>query len=273
MHIVHGVKMARDENYQALEEEFSSTFIRDLIPGILHNFANPLNSIMGRSKLLQRRFEDFHAKITDKYPQVAQDAQDELQRLKTEIRAINNESEIFFDLFKSLTGKFYMLDSKLESRINLSQLLSDELRFFFFYLDFKHEIKKAIKLNYDVPSFKGNSAELSLAFWKLIRFAMSRSLASVMKEFYLETQYDQKYVSAVIRDSGGVLPATDIEGVIKQFNCGGREAAASVIDRGVLYALLILKKYQAKVSITSKEGISAISLSFPYQGSKTTAQI
>ena len=175
--------MARDENYRALEEEFAATFIRDLIPGILHNFANPLNSIMGRSKLLNRRFEEISAKIAEAYPDVYEVMKDDLQRLKTEIRAINNESEIFFDLFKSLTAKFYMMDSKTENRINLSQLLTDEMRFFFFYLDFKHELKKTMKLNYDVPSFKGNSAELSLAFWKLIRFATSRSLASILKEY------------------------------------------------------------------------------------------
>jgi len=265
--------VVRDENYQALEEEFTSTFIMDLIPGILHNFANPLNSIMGRSKLLQRRFDEINAQFSEKYPQVVNEMSDELQKLKAEIRAINNEAEIFYDLFKSLTGKFYMLDSRLESRINLSQLLSDEMRFFFFYLDFKHEIKKTVKLNYDVPSFKGNSAELSLAFWKLIRFAMSRSQASIIKEFYLETQYDQKYVSAAIRDSGGVIPVTDIERVLKQLNDGAREILTSVIDRGVIHALLILKKYQAKVNIISEEGLSTISISIPYSSVKKTAQM
>ena len=50
--------MDKGEIYRALEDDFAATFIEELIPGILHNFANPLNSILGRSKLLQRRIEE-----------------------------------------------------------------------------------------------------------------------------------------------------------------------------------------------------------------------
>ncbi len=264
--------MIKDENYLVLQKEFAETFTKDLVPGILHNFANPLNSIMGRSKLLQRRFEEVTAKITQAHPEVADQSREDFQRIKTEITAINNESEIFFDLFRSLSGKFYMLDSKGESRVNLSQLLTDEMRFFFFYLDFKHELKKTMKLNYDIPSFKGNIAELSLAFWKLIRFAVSRSLASILKEFYIETNHDNKHVSVIIRDSGAVLPAADIENLLKQLHPDQRVKTSSVIDPGILPSLLIMNKYQAKINILSEENHSTISLKFPYQSVKVSSE-
>lgn len=267
-----GALMTKDENYLILQKEFAANFAKDLIPGILHNFANPLNSIMGRSKLLQRRFEEITAKITQTHPEVADEAREDFQRVKSEITAINNESEIFFDLFRSLSGKFYMLDSKGESRINLSQLLTDEMRFFFFYLDFKHELKKTMKLNYDVPSFKGNIAELSLAFWKLIRFAVSRSLASILKEFYIETTHDSKYVSVLIRDSGAVLPAADIENLLKQLRPNQGEKPGSVIDPGILPSLIIINKYEAKINILSEENYSTISLKFPYQSVKISPE-
>ena len=41
--------------YALLEKVFVATFLDELIPGIFHNLANPLNGIMGRSKLMQRR--------------------------------------------------------------------------------------------------------------------------------------------------------------------------------------------------------------------------
>jgi len=59
--------MERGEIYQALEDDFSETFIRELMPGILHNFANPLNGIMGRARLLQKRMEDLLQKIDLSY--------------------------------------------------------------------------------------------------------------------------------------------------------------------------------------------------------------
>jgi len=259
--------MNKDADFQTLEEEFAATFIKDLIPGILHNFANPLNSIMGRSKLLQRRFEDIAPRLQESGAMEA--FQDNVQKMAAEIRAINHEVEILYELFKSLSGKFYLLDAKGESRINLSQLLADEMKFFHFYLDFKHEIKKTVKLDWGVPSFKGNSAELALAFWKLIRFCVIRALASVMKEFYLETMYDQQVVTVLLRDTGGVLPAAAVEGIMKNYKGDMNNSPATVIDRGIMNALSTFKKYRAEVTIHSEEGGCTIKVSFPYQQGKS----
>jgi len=256
--------MDRGEIYQALEKEFAATFIKELIPGILHNFANPLNSIMGRSKLLLRRFEESAKKIEKTYPQVAAAMKEDLHRIRTEIKAVNQESESFFELFKGVTGKFYALDMKEENRINLSQLMADEMRFFNFYLDFKHEIKKDLQLNNDVPSFKGNAADLSLAFWRLIRFAMSRALASDLKEFHIKTEYDNRHISVFIKDSGGALPVADIETLMEKIDSGSPDISSSVIDRGVLHSFLMLNKYQPRINIFSEENFSIISIGFPY---------
>jgi len=98
--------MDRGEIYRTLEKEFAATFIKELIPGILHNFANPLNSIMGRSKLLLRRFEESAKKMEEMHPEAAAEMKEDLQRIRTEIRAVNQESELFFDLFRDVTGKF-----------------------------------------------------------------------------------------------------------------------------------------------------------------------
>ena len=155
-------QLNKNEIYRALEKDFQATFIGELIPGILHNFANPLNGIMGRAKLLQRRIEENVKKMGEMYPDAAAGMMEELQRIKADIRSVSQESEYFFDMFKDVAGKFYALADKNEGRINISQLLAAEMRFVNFYLDFKHEIKKNIQLDKDVPDFKGNTADLSL---------------------------------------------------------------------------------------------------------------
>ena len=134
--------MDKGENYQALEDDFTSTFIRELMPGILHNFANPLNGIMGRSKLLQHRIDDVVKKIEERYPETAAALHDEILRIKNDIRSINKESDSFFEIFRDASGKFYALAARGEDGINLSQLLAAEMRFANFYLEFKHDICK-----------------------------------------------------------------------------------------------------------------------------------
>ncbi|HDS05604.1 MAG TPA: hypothetical protein ENN95_01050 [Deltaproteobacteria bacterium] len=53
----------------------------------------------------------------------------------------------------------------------------------------------------------------------------------------------------LIRDSGAVLPAADIENLLKQLRPNQGEKPVSVIDPGILPSLLIVNKYQAKVNI------------------------
>ena len=258
------VSIAKNEIYGALEKDFAATFIEELIPGILHNFANPLNGIMGRSKLLQRRIEESLRKIEEMSPETATKMADELQRIRTDIRAVNQESESFFDMYKDVAGKFYALAAKNEDRINISSLLAAEMRFVNFYLDFKHEIKKDIQWDQDIPDFKGNTADLSLAFWRVIRFAMSRALSSPLKEFYIKTEHDNEYATVVIKSSGAAMPFMDLETLKEKFNTASLNLPGDT-DKGLLLALLLFDKYQAKIRISSEEKFSTVSVGFPYR--------
>jgi signal transduction histidine kinase len=259
--------MDKKEIYRALETDFESTFIKELIPGILHNFANPLNGIMGRSKLLQRRIEENVKKIEELYPDTAIGMMDELQRIRTDIRAVSQESDYFFEMFRDVAGKFYALAAKNEDRINISQLLAAEMRFANFYLDFKHEIKKDIQLAKDVPDFRGSTADLSLAFWRIIRFAMNRALTSPLKEFYIKSEYDNKYVSVFIKSSGEAMPAADLDVLMQCLNSDDQDMSG-VVEKGVLLSLLLFNKYNARINFFSEENFSTVSIGFPYHTEK-----
>jgi signal transduction histidine kinase len=260
--------METGEIYQALEDDFASTFIRELMPGVLHNFANPLNGIMGRSKLLQRRIDDAVKKIDEKYPEVAVALQDEIQRIKNDIRSVNKESESFFEMFRDASGKFYALADRGEDRINLSQLLSAEMRFADFYLEFKHEIKKEVRFENDTPDLKGNTAELSLVFWRLIRFAMIHALGSAKKGFFLKTEHDDNNITVLIKYSGYVVPAKEQDIVTKYLQGDIPDMTDAKMEKGVLLALMILKKYSARVQFYTENDNNVISVTINYRFSK-----
>ncbi len=256
--------MEKSEIYQALEDDFTSTFIREFMPGILHNFANPLNGIMGRSKLLQRRIEDTINKINERYPETAASLQDEFQRITNDINSINKESDSFYEMFRDASGKFYALVAKGEERINISQLLAAEMRFANFYLEFKHEITKNVQYDSYTPDVRGNAAELSLVFWRLIRFAMARALCSENKEILLTTQHDQENIIVLIRYSGDAVPAEDGNIISQYLQDVVPDVAYVKIERGVLLALMILKKYSARIQFSTKDGLNSILVTMPY---------
>lgn len=257
--------MEKSEIYKALETDFTSTFIHELIPGVLHNFANPLNGIMGRSKLLQRRIDDTVKKINEKYPETAAGLQDELQRIKNDICSVNKESESFFEMFRDASGKFYALATKGEDRVNISQLLAAEMRFANFYLEFKHEITKNVQLDCDGPDIKGNTSELSLVFWRLIRFAMTRALRSEIKDFLLATRHDNENILILIKYSGDAVSKDVGNNIIQYFQGDALDIADVKMEKGFLMALMILKQYSARVQFSTQDDINTISVAIPYR--------
>jgi len=257
--------MDQKEIYHALEEDFEATFIKELIPGILHNFANPLNGIMGRSKLLQRRIEDTVKKIENLYPDAAAGMAPELQKIRSDIRAVNQESDFFFTMFRDVSGKFYSLASREGDRVNLSKLLDAEMRFATFYLDFKHEIKKDSQFKDELPEFNASLADLSLAFWRLIRFAMSRALESQAKEFHVSTDNDDEYVNVLIKYSGDKIPKDKVKIILEKIESSSCDRLDDEIDRGAYIPLLLFSKYQAKIEICHNNDQNTISVRFPYR--------
>ncbi|MFO7569274.1 MAG: hypothetical protein R6W75_05710 [Smithellaceae bacterium] len=257
--------MERGEIYQALEDDFIATFIRELIPGILHNFANPLNGIMGRSKLLQRRIDEHVRKLEEQFPDTASVLREDLNRMKNDIRSISQESDAFFEMFRDVSGKFYALAAKGEERINISQLLAAEMRFANFYLDFKHEVRKETEFDSESPEFKGQMADLSLAFWRLIRFAMNQALQSTEREFFLATDHDDEHVSVAIKYSGEAMPERTVADALEFLDGGMHPVTKTSVDHGVILSLVVLNRYKACVHISTEGSMSILSIAIPYR--------
>lgn len=252
--------MDKDAICREMEEEFLSTFMGELIPGVLHNFANPLNGIMGRAKLLQRRLDDSIKKMEARFPGFNQDFGSE--KIIRDINSISAESERFFKLFGDLSDKMMLLSSTDLEKINLSYLIESEMRFADFYLDFKHELKKNICLDFELPAIVGGAADISLAFTNILISAKERMKYSPVKEFAISTQHDAGNVFVMIQDSGEAISESCRQLTEVQLDdC--KLANLSKCERGLGGALLLLRHYGASLSIRSTEGSNQLSLRFP----------
>lgn len=248
--------------YQELEREFLSTFMGELMPGVLHNFANPLNGIMGRAKLLQRRLEDSIKKMEARFPGFAQDFGAE--KIIKDINTISGESDRFFYLFRDVADKFSTLACRETAGIDLSRLLEAELRFADFYLDFKHEIQKNVRLDPSLPQFKGIAADFSLVITMLIISAKGRMKNSPLKEISIEAERDVNNILLIIEDSGVEISET-CRRFVGQEETEVELAALPQSDRGICSALALLKLSGAKVRISEANGRNKISIAIPYR--------
>jgi signal transduction histidine kinase len=230
--------------YDFLEKEFQDTFIDELVPGIVHNFANPLNGIMGRARLLQRKLMEIMKTID-----VGKDTSlaDNNKKLVYDVESIIRESDRLSVILQSVTGKFCAVSDRTIQRINLSDLIELEMNFFDFYLEFKHSIKKI---------------DYSLALSALIRYSMNATKESESKEFYISTQFENGHVCMTIRNHG--TPISDEQ---KRLLLEESQTDISSLDMtgdgGLMCASSLLKKWGARFDIQYESGFNIISVFIP----------
>jgi signal transduction histidine kinase len=255
------------ERYQILEEDFVSSFLEELIPGILHNFANPLNGIMGRSKLMQRRLEETVRKIRVNHPELAMEMAEDHKKLLNDVQSIAIEADRFFDMFRHVASKFGSLRDRRVSSINLSQLLDSEMKFADFYMDFKHAVSKELLLEETLPEVYGAVSDYSIALGAIIRCAMKGMRDCPVKDFTVKTSHDDSHVYIFIRHSASETAKGQAERFLQ---CLQEESGALppdlAVQKHLLNALLLLKKYGASTRLDLDADRTTLSIAIPYHG-------
>ncbi len=245
--------------FDVLEKGFQDAFVGELIPGIIHNFANPLNGIMGRSRLLQRKLMQIMKKLdAEKDASYVEDN----QKLVNDVESINREADRLSGLLQFVTGKFCAISDRAVQKINLSHLIELEMKFFDFYLEFKHSIKKHVHLTRELPEVRGVPADYSLALSALIRYSMEAMRESDEKEFYISTEAGNGRVCIKIQHRG--KPVSDDQKMLLLEE--PQEAPASLEatgDCGLLYACRLLRKWGAQFEIHKELNLNTIAVWLP----------
>jgi signal transduction histidine kinase len=255
--------MSKTEIYRKLEKAFLSTLLGDLIPGVVHNFANPLNGIMGRSKLLQRRLANSIQKLDATYPGFAREFEED--KITRDINTIATEADRLFDIFRDFAGKISTLSSNEPERINLSRMMESEVRFADFYLDFKHDVHKTFQIDDNLPEIIGDAADYSLCISTLINSARERMKNCPERAISISTSHDVTHINILFQDTGVAISEN-----CKKISTDDRDFIFDIdvlpeAERGTCYALLLLKHYGARMRIDAENGRNIISLSIPYR--------
>ena len=248
----------QQELYVALREEFESTIIDELLPGILHNFANPLNGIMGRTQLLERKVRQRFDISSQDGGSSSTDSEQE-HKIISDVELLMRETERCFDLFSDVAGKISRLGDETVQRISLSQLLESEMSFFNFYPDFKHRIEKNLILDREIPSVKGTQSHFSVAFAALIRHSMDVMKDSNVKQLTISTYYEAPYACVKIDDTG-VHVFDDDERELLHMLQNSEGPVCPVESSGFFRALSLLKCYDARFQLHDTNDVHSLLL-------------
>jgi signal transduction histidine kinase len=258
----------RQEMIRKQVEGFDATLTTELIPGIIHNFANPLNGIMGRATLMQRRTAEQLRKIQDRYPEMPAETVAGLNKILQDADSIVRESDRFFSIFRDLTTKFSALVQREEERINLSQLISNEMRFADFYLDFKHEVNKMLYLEDKLPEITGIYAIYSLCFAALLRRAMRIMKVSPKKEFSVATGHSESVVVITIKDTGEPLISEEGQGRQQGALSHSASTGSDGTDPELFDLIALLRDCGARVQLQREGDVNCITIEIPIAGGK-----
>jgi len=251
--------------FGVLEKKFQDAFIEELIPGIVHNFANPLNGIMGRSKLLQRKLTEI-MKNRDTGRDVS--SPEDNKKLISDVESIAREADRLSAMLQYVTGKFCAISDKAVQKINVSDLIEREMKFFDFYLEFKHSVKKAMNLDNEIPAVKGVAAEYSLALSTLMLHAMEAAKESDSKEFNISTQCENGQVCIKIQNRGVPISHDQMKHLFEK-SYADTSSFTTRDDVELWCAFALLRKWGARFEISGDSQWNTIAVIMPPYGENT----
>ncbi|MEA3416832.1 MAG: hypothetical protein U9R02_11875 [Thermodesulfobacteriota bacterium] len=248
--------------FKELEKEFESTFMW-LIPGILHDFANPLNGILGRSELLQRRAERLKL-IINNDDNIDAEILEGCKKMIYDSGLIAKEADRLFSLFNVVSEKLQSVSDTALGKINLSELVEAEMKFLQFYRDVKCNIKMKLILDREIPEISGAKADYCILLFSILRHSVNSMKDSELKELVISTGHDDSHVYVKIEDTGTLIPEIQIKELIENWGSASYPLNDMDEDKKLLYTLFLLRKYGAFFKIGYESGFNVISIRIPY---------
>lgn len=249
-----------EEFFEELKKEFESAFW-ELIPGILHDFANPLSAILGRSELLECKVKKAF-KLIDNDNKIDSSILGSYRKIIYDAGLVTEEANRFFDLFNDVAGKIRALNDAAFQKINLSELIKTETAFLHFYPDVKHNIKKKLSLDKGIPKILGVKADYSISLSAIIRHSVNSMKDSKLKELLISTGYDDSHVYVKIKDTGAAIAGR--KEILENLGSTSHFLHDPDGERILFCALSLLKKYGALFQIAYESGFNVISIRIPY---------
>jgi signal transduction histidine kinase len=247
--------------YEKLSELFVADIMEKLIPGAIHNLANPIGGVTGRVQLMQARIARSFVKLESLHPELYREFA--LEKIVRDVDILSEESETLLAIFRYFEGKILAFSSRGEEMINLPQMIEAEIKFADFYLDFKHGVNKTLNFKDNVPVVRGARAGYSVCLFALINAARQRMQDTPEKNLAVSVDYDDNLISIAFQDSGETITgvcrkvAEDVDG---PHDLQG----LPVSEQSLSYALILLNRYGFQTEVSTADGQNIILLRKPY---------
>lgn len=208
------------------------------LEGIIHNLNSPLNTVLG-------------------YAQILRNSNPELKGVKKIYQAgINIDSGL-----KNLALNIEKFNSDKPILLNLNKEISNHLKLMNFNLFYKHHVRINTQLAEELPKLAIVTGDLHLVLDNLMNNAIEALQNSEDKQIEIRTAQKNSKLSLQIINSGELKAPEE-----KLFQANFTTKKNKKLGLGLPLVQYILEKYNAQLSLISKEDKIRVQVLFPIRG-------
>ncbi|MEW6326038.1 MAG: hybrid sensor histidine kinase/response regulator [Thermodesulfobacteriota bacterium] len=248
-------KLVEVETRELVKKE-RQAIIGQMVQGIVHNLRGPVTVVQARAGIA--------CETARKLLEISKDDPDNLQKLVEKvIHNLDRLSEAVDKtdlLINSLLAKGRQEAAGERQRLNLNDIIVQEIKFLDADMDLKHGVKKYLNLDPSIPDLYGTYSDFSQVAYNLIKNASEAMQNSQKKELSISTRHDDENIYIIFQDTGSGISPDDLGRIFDPFftTKPGRQTDNAGEPTGTGLGLYtcsqLMKYYGGEISVQSNLG-------------------
>jgi signal transduction histidine kinase len=255
-----------------LADNYYGVCLVRVIEGIVHNLNGPLQILYIRSEQLEQNLKQLRGAVQS-------EALTELEGLPgpmgERIKSISRSLDDLNAQLRHLTNDL-IVERRSEVRdVRINQVIEDCIFLLNADMFFKHNVKKAFKLNDALPVLKGRKTDFRIIVLNLVHNALEAMVDAQDKHLTVETSSQEDKVIIKVRDTGCGIPEQDREHIYKPFfttkkGTGYEAKLDEYAGLGLSFVSLLLGDYNGSISCESVPGKTTFTIEIPCLSPEST---
>lgn len=230
--------------------------VGQMVQGIVHNLRGPVMVIHSRADMAGRVVRKLLEISTDDPESFGESVQKVIHNLDRLLEAVDRTET----LIDSLLSKGRQEAAGEKQRLNLNDIIAEELKFLDADMELKHGVKKHLNLDPSVPDFYGIYSDFSQVIYNLTKNASDAMKNSQEKELTISTKHDDQNIYIRFQDTGSGISSVDLERIFDPFFTtkskkeSDKTGEPTGTGLGLHTCSELMKTYGGEISVHSKVG-------------------
>ncbi len=248
-----------------LLDHYCGVYLVRFLEGYIHNLNSPLQILWVRSEQLEQDITHLQQAFeSDDRTQAAELGKTMQSRINSLLKSLNDlNSGLAF-----LSEGFLFERRSKTKQIEINDVIEDTLFLLNANMSFKHDVKRTIRLDDNLPKLRGRRADFCIIMISLVQNALEAMADAEEKHLTIETCRENSHIAIKVTDTGCGIPEQDRQDIYQAFLTtkrstdqeGKTDEHAGI---GLSLVLLLLDDYRGNIAFESQSGSTTFTVRLP----------